>query len=166
MLYFLCLKTAPTVQRHLQVSVPHFLTTFKIHVISTFSCFVLFCFVLPHLSHVEVPRPGVKPSPQLWPAPQLLQCWILNPLCHKSTSDICFFCNCWPLSGAFKILTGFMLIGYMGLITRKKLLGHKKTMQCSDGLCGSQWPVKTDLSGVPIVAQWKPTQLVSMRTQV
>ena len=31
--------------------------------------------------HVEVPRLGIKP------APQLRQHWILNPLCHRGTSS-------------------------------------------------------------------------------
>ena len=28
-----------------------------------------------------IPRPGIRSKPQLWPTPQLWQCWILNPLC-------------------------------------------------------------------------------------
>ena len=33
-----------------------------------------------HLWHVEVPGPGIKFKLQLWPVPQLWQCWILNLL--------------------------------------------------------------------------------------
>lgn len=34
----------------------------------------------PHLWHVEVPRPGIKSEPQLWPTPKLWQHQILNAL--------------------------------------------------------------------------------------
>ena len=39
-----------------------------------------------HPQHVEVPRPGIKPTPQLQPMPPLWQSWIINPLHHKGTS--------------------------------------------------------------------------------
>ena len=32
--------------------------------------------------HMEVPRPGIRSEPQLWPAPKLQQHQILNPLCQ------------------------------------------------------------------------------------
>ena len=31
-----------------------------------------------HPWHVEVPGPGIEPTPQQWPEPQQWQCWILN----------------------------------------------------------------------------------------
>ena len=37
-----------------------------------------------------IPRPGIRSEPQLWPKSQLLQCWILNPLCLGWES------NLWP----------------------------------------------------------------------
>ena len=43
----------------------------------------LFCFVLflwAHSWHTEVPRSEIQSKLQLWPPPQLWQCWILNPL--------------------------------------------------------------------------------------
>ena len=39
-------------------------------------------FFFLHAWYVEVPRPGMEP------VPQLRQCWIPNPLCHKGTSEI------------------------------------------------------------------------------
>ena len=44
----------------------------------------IFCFLFfqPPLWHMEVPRPGSEPEPQLRPLPQLWQHWILNPLCQ------------------------------------------------------------------------------------
>ena len=45
------------------------------------SFFFLFFFATPQ--HMEVPRTGIKSELQLRPMPQLRQCWILNPLCHK-----------------------------------------------------------------------------------
>ena len=44
-------------------------------------------FFLLHLWHMEVPRTGIKPGLQLWPMPQLCQCWILNPLHHIGNSS-------------------------------------------------------------------------------
>ena len=42
------------------------------------------------LKHVEVPGPGIKPMPQLYPEPQQWQCQSLNPLCHQGTPHCCF----------------------------------------------------------------------------
>ena len=42
-----------------------------------FTSFLLF---RPYPWHLEVPRPGIKSELQLWPALQLQQHWILNPL--------------------------------------------------------------------------------------
>ena len=42
-------------------------------------------FFWPHPQHMEVVGPGIKPTPKLWPAPQLQQCRILNPLRHRGT---------------------------------------------------------------------------------
>ena len=38
-----------------------------------------------YLQHVEISRPGIKPSPQQWPGLLQRQCWILNLLHHKGT---------------------------------------------------------------------------------
>ena len=46
-------------------------------------CFDLGFWLCPW--HVEVPGPGIKPAPELWPEPLQWQCWILNPLSHKGT---------------------------------------------------------------------------------
>ena len=46
-------------------------------------CFALFC--LPHLWHLEVLGPGIQPTPQQRPEPQLWQHQILNPLSHHET---------------------------------------------------------------------------------
>ena len=40
---------------------------------------------MPCLKHVEVPEPGIKPTPQQWPEPLQWQCHILNPLSHQGT---------------------------------------------------------------------------------
>ena len=52
-----------------------------------------FFFFLPHLQHVEVPRPGIKPVPQLQPEPQLQQCQILNMLYHRELPSISYSYN-------------------------------------------------------------------------
>ena len=49
-----------------------------------------FFFSLPRLWHAEVPKPGVKPTPQQRPEPLQWQCQILNPLCHKKTPLLLF----------------------------------------------------------------------------
>ena len=41
-------------------------------------CFYLF--KMPHPWHMEGPRPGTESEPELWPKPQLHQCWTFNPL--------------------------------------------------------------------------------------
>ena len=51
------------------------------------SCFSFFLFKL-HLWHMEVPEPGIKSKLQLWPPPQLPQCWILNSL-HQTRYRTC-----------------------------------------------------------------------------
>ena len=38
------------------------------------------------LWHVGTPVPAIEPTLDLWPASQLQQYQILNPLCHKGTS--------------------------------------------------------------------------------
>ena len=43
--------------------------------------FLPFFLFKQHSQHMEFPRLRVKSEPQLWPVPQLQQCWILNPLC-------------------------------------------------------------------------------------
>ena len=40
----------------------------------------IYLFFLPHLQHMEVPRPGTESKPQLQPIPQLQKLQILNPL--------------------------------------------------------------------------------------
>ena len=55
-----------------------------------FYCFFVFS-LQPHSQHVEVPRPGIEPALQLWPAAQLWQCWILTLLCHVGTSLLLLF---------------------------------------------------------------------------
>ena len=45
--------------------------------------YLFLMFFWPHLWHVEVPGPGMKPEPQLQPTPQLQQCQIFNLLCHR-----------------------------------------------------------------------------------
>ena len=53
---------------------------------------VLFLFLFlfwPHVQHVEIPRPGVKPMPQHRPKLLQIQCQILNLLHHKRT-PMCF----------------------------------------------------------------------------
>ena len=48
--------------------------------------FVLFFFsFLTTPVQAEVPRPGIKPTPQPWPEPQQWQCQIFNPLSHQGT---------------------------------------------------------------------------------
>ena len=43
---------------------------------------VIVCF-WPNPQHMKVPRLRIESKSQLWPMPQLWQCWILNPLCHS-----------------------------------------------------------------------------------
>lgn len=46
-----------------------------------------FSFFQLYPQYMAVPRPGIKSQPQLQPTPQLLKCWILNPLCHSRRSE-------------------------------------------------------------------------------
>lgn len=64
-----------------------------IHHYLLFSLSLFFCFLFfgVFLLHVQVPGPGVEPPPQLWPAPTLWQCRILNLLCHTGISIFFFF---------------------------------------------------------------------------
>ena len=60
---------------------------------------VRLCF-LPHLQHMEVPGPGMEPTPQWWLTPKSLQwqCQILKRLCHKRTPAYTgFICHCQKL---------------------------------------------------------------------
>ena len=55
-----------------------------------FFLFTLFYYVIiiiiwPCLQHVEVPEPGIKPTPQQWSKQLQWQYQILNLLCHKGT---------------------------------------------------------------------------------
>ena len=43
-------------------------------------CLVVFCFLGPHLWHMEIPRLGVDLELQLPAYTQPQQCWFLNPL--------------------------------------------------------------------------------------
>lgn len=45
-------------------------------------------FFLATPTAAEVPRPGIKPTPQQWPKPLQRQCWSLSPLCHKRTPKL------------------------------------------------------------------------------
>ena len=45
-----------------------------------------FFFFWLHLQHVDSSGSGIEPALQLWLAPQLWPCCILNPLCHTETS--------------------------------------------------------------------------------
>ena len=63
-------------------------TVDKDQIFLSFSC----CFFLggagrSHPWHVEVPRPGIKPTPQQQPRPLQWHCQILNSLCHKKTPE-------------------------------------------------------------------------------
>ena len=55
--------------------------------------FIYLLSLWPHPWHMEVPGPGIKSKPQLWPMPQLRQCWILNPLSHSRNSKTPHFKN-------------------------------------------------------------------------
>ena len=46
--------------------------------------FLIFIFWL-YLWHVDIPRPGIEPTPQQQPKPQHSQHWVLNPLSHRET---------------------------------------------------------------------------------
>ena len=59
-------------------------------ILSVFSILPSFYFWL-HPQYVDVPRPGIKPSPQLQPVSQLWQHWTLNLLCHRRTSFPSFY---------------------------------------------------------------------------
>ena len=60
---------------------------------------------LPFLSffantHMESSRPGIKPSPQQEPAPELWQHWILHPRCHTDAPFV-------SLSAKTAVVVGF-----------------------------------------------------------
>ena len=44
---------------------------------------------LPHLQHMDVSGPGIKSELQLWPMPQLWQCWVLKPKAPGRGSNLC-----------------------------------------------------------------------------
>ena len=50
--------------------------------------------------HVEVPRPGIKPTSQQWPKSQQWQHWILNSLSHQGTPWIFSFVS-WQIWEVF-----------------------------------------------------------------
>ena len=51
----------------------------------------LLIFFWPQPCHLYIPGQGIKPAPQLGPAPQLQQHWILNWLYYKGTSSCSYF---------------------------------------------------------------------------
>ena len=73
--------------------------------------YMIYIYLCPHLWHMEVPMPGTKSEPQLWPALNpLTHCagpgiepapysnpsfysWTLNPLCHSRNSSYFFLIN-------------------------------------------------------------------------
>ena len=65
----------PTLSTH---HFPHFHCSHSFFSSFLFFFFFFFFFWL-HLQHMEIPRPGMESEQQLWPTPQLLQPWILNP---------------------------------------------------------------------------------------
>ena len=48
-------------------------------------------FFLPHPKHVEVPRPGIEPVPQLCAVPQLVASQIRNPLHQRELPQLVTF---------------------------------------------------------------------------
>ena len=54
-------------------------------------CFVLFCFLFFGGGlcswHVEVPRPGIEPTPERWLRLPQWRHWILNTLHHRGTPE-------------------------------------------------------------------------------
>ena len=50
------------------------------HVLGFLALSLCLSFFWPHLWHVEVPRPGIQPVPQLWPTPQLCKAESLTRL--------------------------------------------------------------------------------------
>ena len=55
-------------------------------------CYMFVCF-RQNSRHMEVPRPGIEPSPLFRPVSQLWQSWMLNPLGHKGPSNRVLFYN-------------------------------------------------------------------------
>ena len=73
--------------------------------------FFFFFFFAPHLWHMKVPRPEIKSKLQLWPIPQLQQCWILNPL-HQGRNSL----PCDDLKYSIHLLSCPLFHTYVGLI--------------------------------------------------
>ena len=75
----------------------------------------IYLFILPHSRQMEVPRPGIEPTPQKWPKPLQWQCRILNPLHHKRTPCIYLIISSFPknsegfLGGVFVFVLSFCL---------------------------------------------------------
>lgn len=54
------------------------------------SLFFFFFLAAPRAFGSSLPLLEIEPTPQLWPVPQLRQCWTLNLLCYKGASNTSF----------------------------------------------------------------------------
>jgi len=63
--------------------------------------------------HVEVPGPGIQPTPQQWPKPLWWQHWILNLLHHKRTPQSPFLNDLFIKMYLIRIQTWEMGLGWI-----------------------------------------------------
>ena len=77
----------------------------------------------PHPWHPYVPAPGVESEKQLWPIPQLRQCWILNLLFHSGNSYPLYFH--WIICKFF-LHTFYIFIDTLSFMASKVNAGAKK----------------------------------------
>ena len=113
-----------------------------------------FFFFLPHPQHVEVPRPGTEPMPQLWPQLLQWQCRIPNLPCHRRTPCLLAFLNLhfphdWSLSFhmfidhldiLFCCFSSFLL-GCLFLITHRHIFIHSEYESLLDiYFANTLWP--------------------------
>ena len=68
---------------------------FQLGILRRYLHFYFLFFILPCPWHVEVPVPGIEPTPQQPPEPLQWQRWILNPLHHERTLTYTFDLTSW-----------------------------------------------------------------------
>lgn len=80
----------PSTQMEKSGTLTSWLQSTKAWILLTFAPFYsgfLFAFVFGYTQYMEVPRPGMEPTPQQRPQPLEWKCWVLSPLSHKRTSN-------------------------------------------------------------------------------
>ena len=108
----------------------------QIFTVSVFIVFLFFFFFLcwSHLWHLKGPGPAIKSEPELWPTPQLHQCWILNHCTGPGTEPASpqrqaeSLTNCSPEGTPIAFLfVWFLVFCLFVLLFRAVLLAYKSS---------------------------------------